>query len=60
MTRISTRCSYPIEWTRYEISVLLPAGSAPGTWGLAEITLRDKASNIASFSFTELIHFDVE
>jgi hypothetical protein len=47
-------------WRRYEINVTLPIGSAPGIWGLSEMSLLDKANNRASYDFTEILHFDVE
>ena len=50
----------PSQWTAYTWTVLLPAGSAPGTWGLAEMTVRDRAQNFRAYNFTEIIHFDVE
>ena len=50
----------PSQWTDYVWTVILPAGSAPGTWGLAEMTVRDRARNFKAHDFTEIIHFDVE
>ena len=50
----------PSQWADRTFTVLLPAGSAPGTWGLAEMTVRDRASNFKAYDFTEIIHFDVE
>ena len=47
-------------WRRYEINVTLPIGSAPGIWGLSEMSLMDKAHNRASYDFTEVLRFDVE
>ena len=49
----------PNQWTTYTRTVLLPPGSAPGTWGLAEMTVYDRANNFKSYDFTEIIHFDV-
>lgn len=49
----------PTNWTTYTQTVLLPPGSAPGTWGLAEMTIRDRAGNFRRYNFTEIIHFDV-
>jgi len=40
--------------------VLLPAGSAPGTWGLADMTIYDRAGNLKRHDFTEIVHFDGE
>ena len=49
----------PSQWSNHTWAVLLPAGSAPGIWGLAEMTLRDRAENFKAYDFTEIIHFDV-
>ena len=49
----------PSEWTTHTWTVTLPAGSAPGTWGLTEMTLWDRAENFQRHDFTEIIHFDV-
>ena len=50
----------PTQWTDYSWQLLLPVGSAPGIWGLSEMSVRDKANNWKSHDFTEIIHFDVE
>ena len=50
----------PAEWTTYTKTIVLPPGSAPGTWGLAEMTVWDRAQNFRQYDFTEIIHFDVE
>ena len=50
----------PTEWAPQTWTLLLPVGSAPGTWGVAEITLQDRANNVKHYDFTEIIHFDVE
>ena len=39
---------YATAWAAYQIRVVLPAGSAPGTWGLESLTLADKADNVAA------------
>lgn len=49
----------PTAWGRYELSVVLPVGSAPGTWGLSSMSLRDKAGRFHTYDFTEILHFDV-
>ena len=49
----------PTQWTTYTRTVLLPPGSAPGTWGLAQLTIQDRAGNFKRYDFTEIIHFDV-
>ena len=50
----------PSEWKQHVFTVILPAGSAPGTWGVSEMTLRDRARNVRTYDFTEVIHFEVE
>ena len=50
----------PSEWTTYTKTIILPPGSAPGTWGLASMTVADRAQNFQRYDFTEIIHFDVE
>ena len=49
----------PAHWTTHTRTVLLPPGSAPGIWGLAEMTIRDRAGNFRRYDFTEIIHFEV-
>ena len=51
--------SDPSVWTAHTWTVILPAGSAPGIWGLAEMTVWDRAENFKAYDFTEIIHFDV-
>ena len=41
----------PTHWTTYTRTVLLPPGSAPGTWGLAEMTIRDRAGQLPALRF---------
>ena len=50
----------PSLWSDESWTVLLPAGSAPGIWGVAEIAVWDRAENFKRYDFTEIIHFDVE
>ena len=50
----------PSQWKTYSWTVVLPPGSAPGTWGLAEMNVWDRAENFRQYDFTEIIHFDVE
>ncbi len=47
------------QWQTYTRTIVLPAGSAPGTWGLTEMTIYDRANNFKSYDFTEIVHFDV-
>ncbi|MFH0900716.1 MAG: hypothetical protein V2A73_08825 [Pseudomonadota bacterium] len=50
----------PTSWAEYEINVVLPVGSPPGTWGLQELVLTDKAGNRQAYNFVEIVHFVVE
>ncbi len=49
----------PTVFKEYHQRIVLPVGSTPGTWGLAEMTLFDKASNILKLDFTEIVRFEV-
>jgi hypothetical protein len=51
--------SQDTEWYEYTSTVILPIGSAPGQWGVTELTLRDRALNFKSYDFTEIVTFDV-
>ena len=48
------------DWKSYTATVVLPPGSAPGTWGITEFTLRDRALNFKTYSFTEIVSFTVD
>lgn len=48
------------EWKAYRISIILPEGSAPGTWGLFEIYVCDKAGNFRHYNFLEIVHFVID
>ena len=50
----------PTELVEYEIRTVLPEGSPPGKWGLAKMTLADKATNKKFYGFAETIHFVVD
>ena len=50
----------PTVYETYHRTIILPVGSIPGTWGLAEMTVWDKASNILRANFTEIIRFEVQ
>ncbi len=50
----------PAEWKEYDINVVLPKGSALGTWGLRCMDVIDIASNRRSYNFTEIVHFKVD
>ncbi len=46
-------------YKQYHQQIILPVGSIPGTWGLAEMTLIDKAKNFSKYDFTEIVRFEV-
>ena len=46
-------------WSLYVINVVLPPGSAPGTWGLEVLELNDKVDNHQGHSFVENVHFEL-
>ena len=48
-----------LDWQEYTATVILPAGSAPGLWGVSEFTVRDRAGNFKSYDFVEIVTFDV-
>jgi len=48
----------PSVWERYTITCILPQGSAPGIWGLAELSIADKAYNGRSYNFVETLIFE--
>lgn len=48
----------PTAWKQYKVTVMLPVGSAPGTWGLSSLNLVDRAMNSKSYSFVETIRFN--
>ena len=52
--------NHDTDWYEYTSTVILPVGSAPGLWGVTELTLRDRAYNFKSYDFTEIIRFDVD
>ena len=52
--------SEDLDWFEYERTVVLPPGSAPGTWGVAELTLQDRALNYKTYNFTEIVSFVVD
>ena len=43
----------------YHKTIILPVGSIPGTWGVAEMTVWDKAQNTLRVDFTEIVRFKV-
>jgi hypothetical protein len=48
----------PTAWERYTIKCVLPQGSAPGIWGLSELSIADKALNGRGYNFVETIIFE--
>ena len=50
----------PTVYKEYKQNIVLPVGSVPGTWGLAEMTIRDKAGNTQRYNFTEIVRFEVD
>ena len=49
----------PTIWGTNSKTITLPVGSIPGIWGLAQMTVEDKAQNILRADFTELLRFEV-
>ena len=50
----------PTRWEEHTVVHVLPPGSAPGTWGVANMRLADRAQNSVHHDFTEVIHFTVD
>ena len=48
----------PAAWKKYIITETLPVGSAPGKWGVASMTLLDKAGNRLFQDFTKTVIFE--
>lgn len=49
----------PAVYQTYHKTIILPVGSIPGTWGIAEMKVFDKAYNLLRANFTEIIRFEV-
>jgi hypothetical protein len=49
----------PKAWRRYEAIVTLPVGSVPGSWGIRNMFLADKAGFGKYYEFVEIVHFEV-
>ena len=49
----------PTIYRTYQEIVVLPIGSPPGTWGLSDMTLYDKAENTLRVDFTEIVRFEI-
>lgn len=45
---------------KYEFEVRLPVGSAPGIWGVTEMTVKDHAGNYSKHQFTEVVTFQLD
>ena len=50
----------PTVYETYHKTIILPVGSPPGIWGLAGMTITDKAHNVLRVDFTEIVRFEVE
>ena len=50
----------PTVYKTYQETIILPVGSVPGIWGLAEMTVWDKAQNKLIADFTEIVRFEVD
>ncbi len=50
----------PTRWKEHTFVHVLPAGSAPGVWGISDMTLGDRAANFVFEDFTETIRFEVQ
>ncbi len=49
----------PTTYKEYTKTIVLPAGSIPGIWGLADMQLKDRAGNYYKVNFTEIARFEV-
>ena len=49
----------PTAYETYHKTIILPIGSPPGTWGLAEMNIIDMAHNIRRLDFTEIVRFEI-
>ncbi len=49
----------PAVYQTYHKTIILPVGSIPGTWGIAEMKVFDKAYNLLRANFTEILRFEV-
>jgi hypothetical protein len=48
----------PTVWEKYTINCVLPQGSVPGVWELAELHILDKVQNERSYNFVETLIFE--
>ena len=49
----------PSVYQTHTQTITLPVGSIPGIWGLAEMSVWDRAQNILQADFTEIVRFEV-
>lgn len=49
----------PTVYQTYQKIIILPIGSPPGTWGLSDMSLHDKAENTLRVDFTEIVRFEI-
>lgn len=49
----------PTEYKEYTQTIVLPVGSIPGIWGLANMQLKDRAGNYYKVDFTEIVRFEI-
>lgn len=49
----------PNAWFTLDIELLLPPGSAPGTWSLIQMKVSDRAQNNQTYNFLEYVHFEL-
>ena len=50
----------PNVYHNYHKTIILPAGSVPGVWGISQMTVWDKAQNVQRADFTEIVRFQVD
>ena len=50
----------PTVYDTYHKTIILPVGSIPGTWGIAQMAVFDKAQNQLLADFTEIVRFEVD
>ena len=48
----------PTVWKKYDYTIVLPQGSAPGIWGISEMGVRDYAYNDYTYNFVETLIFE--
>ena len=50
----------PTVYQTYHLTITLPVGSVPGTWGLENMRVHDRAENKLLVDFTEIVRFKVD